>query len=129
MARTARIKGTASSAGTVPSMEMESSENVESQNGRQPGKAAKALCEVVETTREELRQITGLKLSTTVEMEKLETGWRISVEMLEKESIPNSMDILAVYESKVDENGHVLDFKRKGLRRRMDVESTAESES
>jgi hypothetical protein len=40
--------------------------------------------------------------------------------MVEKRSIPDQMDILALYEVLLDEDGNLLSFERKSMRRRMD---------
>lgn len=80
------------------------------------------MTELVETAREEIRQLTGLKLSSTVETARTNEGWRISVEMVEKESLPDAMDVLATYELSVDEGGHVLEFKRRELRKRIETD-------
>ncbi|GFP18928.1 hypothetical protein HKBW3S03_00433, partial [Candidatus Hakubella thermalkaliphila] len=45
--------------------------------------------QLVERAREELSKLTGLELSTTLGAAKDEKGWRISVEMVEKHSIPD----------------------------------------
>jgi len=53
---------------------------------------------------------------------KDEKGWHISVEMLEKKSIPDQMDILATYEALLDEEGNLLGFERKSMRKRIETE-------
>lgn len=79
-----------------------------------------SLARALETAREELRSLTGLRLSTTVGTSRSGKGWCIALEMVEKASVPDSMDLLATYEAQVDWEGHVIEFKRKGLRKRMD---------
>lgn len=76
---------------------------------------------LIEKTREELSTLIGLKASSTVGVFKDEKGWHIMLEMLEKQSVPDQMDVLALYESLVDEEGNLLGFERKGMRRRMDT--------
>ncbi|GFP22729.1 hypothetical protein HKBW3S44_00297 [Candidatus Hakubella thermalkaliphila] len=78
--------------------------------------------QLVERAREELSKLTGLELSTTLGAAKDEKGWRISVEMVEKHSIPDQMDILAIYEVLLDDAGNLLEFSRKKLRKRIDTE-------
>lgn len=87
---------------------------------------AKSMSEMVEATREELRRLTGLKLSSTVETAKSDEGWRVCVEMVEKSSIPDGMDVLATYEVLLDAEGQVLEFKRKGLRKRIETDGQGE---
>ncbi|MEW6456340.1 MAG: gas vesicle protein GvpO [Acidobacteriota bacterium] len=77
--------------------------------------------ELIEKTRKELNKLTGLKLSSTVGAIKDEKGWRIIVEMIEKKSIPDQMDILAIYEAIVDDNGNLFGFERKRMRKRIET--------
>ena len=77
---------------------------------------------LIERAREQLAEATGLKLSTTVGASKDDKGWRISVEMIEKKSIPDGMDILGTYESWLNDKGELLEFSRKKLRKRIDTE-------
>jgi hypothetical protein len=77
---------------------------------------------LIERAREQLAQTTGLKLSSTLGASKDGQDWRIFVEMIEKESIPNGMDILATYEARLNDEGELLEFGRKKLRKRIDTE-------
>jgi len=81
---------------------------------------AKELGILIEKARKELSKLTGLATSSTVRVSKDEKGWNISIEMVEKRSIPDQMDILALYEVLLDEDGNLLNFERKSMRRRMD---------
>lgn len=80
---------------------------------------------LIQRAREQLAEVTGLKLSTTLGASKDDQSWRISVEMVEKESIPDGMDILGTYEARLNQKGELLEFSRKKLRKRID---TAEAE-
>ena len=77
--------------------------------------------ELVARAREELSSLTGLKPSSTLSTFKDERGWRVQVEMVEKNSIPESMDILASYEVLLDSDGKAIEFKRLGMRKRIDT--------
>lgn len=76
---------------------------------------------LVERARMELSKLTGLKASSVVGATKNEKGWHISIEMVEKESIPDQMDILAAYEALLEEDGTLINFERKGMRKRADA--------
>lgn len=79
--------------------------------------------ELVERARDELNKITGLKVSSTLEAVKDDGGsWLISVELIEKHSIPDGMDILGTYEAQLNEDGNLLRFSRKRLRKRIDTQ-------
>jgi len=81
---------------------------------------AKDVGTLIEKARKELSKLIGLTASSTVGVTKDEKGWNISIEMVEKRSIPDQMDILALYEVLLDEDGNILNFERKSMRRRMD---------
>jgi len=83
---------------------------------------AKDVGTLIEKAREELSKLTKLKASSTVGATKDEKGWHISVEMVEKQSIPDQMDILAIYEAILDDEGNLLSFERKAMRKRMETE-------
>ena len=87
---------------------------------------AKSIPEIVERAREELGKVTGLELSTTLGTVKEEKGWKDSLEMVEKHSIPDQMDILAIYDAILDDEGNLIQFNRKGLRKRIDTETLEE---
>jgi hypothetical protein len=76
---------------------------------------------LIERAREQLAEVIGLKLSSTLGASKDDQGWRISVEMIEKKSIPDGMDILATYEARLNDKGELLEFGRKKLRKRIDT--------
>ena len=82
---------------------------------------AKQIHQLIEIAREELSRVTGLELSTTLGASKDERGWRISMEMIEKHSIPDQMDILAVYDVILDDDGKIVEFNRTSLRKRVDT--------
>ncbi|OFW45925.1 MAG: hypothetical protein A2163_03835 [Actinobacteria bacterium RBG_13_35_12] len=82
---------------------------------------AKELGILIEKARKELSKLIGLTVSSTTGVIKDEKGWHISIELIEKHSIPDQMDILALYEVLLDEDGNFLNFERKSMRRRMDL--------
>lgn len=84
---------------------------------------AKDMHQLIELAREEISKVTGLEISTTLSTVKDERGWRISMEMIEKHSIPDQMDILATYVVILDDDGKLVEFYRKGLRKRVDTET------
>lgn len=89
---------------------------------------ALTIAEINERAREELSKVTGLELSTTLSTEKVEQGWQVWVELVEKHSIPDGMDLLATYESVLDDFGNLLSFKRVRMRKRIDSEVEFEEE-
>lgn len=51
-------------------------------------------------------------------LSKTEKGWVVSLEALERRAIPDTMDILGLYEVQMDDEGNFLSFERKKLRKR-----------
>jgi hypothetical protein len=76
---------------------------------------------LIERAREQLAEVIGLKLSSTLSASKDDRSWLVSVEMIEKKSIPDGMDILATYEARLNDEGELLEFSRKKLRKRIDT--------
>ena len=77
--------------------------------------------EAVKTVLAEFPQLTQLKASGVVGVSHGEAGWVVSIELIEKKSIPDSMDVLGLYEVKVDDHGKIVDFSRVKLRKRGDT--------
>ena len=84
-----------------------------------------ALPNVLKKARQQLGEVTGLDLCSTVSASRDESGWCVQVEVVEKKSLPDSQDILATYELALDEEGNLIKFTRIGMRRRMDVSASA----
>lgn len=70
---------------------------------------------------QELQEITGLQAVSVVSMSPDETGWKLAVELLEREAVPDTMDVLAVYDAYLDAEGGVVRFERAYLRHRGDT--------
>jgi hypothetical protein len=84
------------------------------------------MSQIVKNARSELNALTGLEVSSTIEVAREDDEWRVSLEVVEKHSIPEGMDILAAYETRLDGEGNMLEFRRTGMRRRIDTEETQE---
>jgi hypothetical protein len=84
--------------------------------------------EVIEKAKEEIGELTILKINTVIGASKDEEsgGWKVLVELLEKASIPDAMDLLGTYEVLLNEEGEIVRFERKGLRKRGDTEKVEE---
>ena len=85
-----------------------------------------AMAGMIQKARSELNNLTGLEISSTVAAEKNDDGWLVTMEAVEKHSLPDGMDILAAYETRLDPDGNMLEFKRTGMRKRIDTEEAGE---
>ncbi|SNR79844.1 gas vesicle protein GvpO [Actinomadura mexicana] len=71
---------------------------------------------------EHVTAMTGRRAESVVGMERTEEGWRVKVEVVETHRIPDSADILAVYDTEVDEDGELVSYRRAGRYARGRVE-------
>ena len=84
-----------------------------------------ALKEVIENAKRGVGDLTTLKINTVISASKDEESglWHVMMELLEKESVPDSMDLLGIYEVHLDEEGEIVEFERRGMRKRGDTET------
>jgi hypothetical protein len=64
------------------------------------------------TAARELSELIGQAPEGIVGVERDEDGWRVQVEVVESRRIPETTDILAVYEVDVDSDGAVTGYRR-----------------
>jgi hypothetical protein len=69
--------------------------------------------EVAATAGRQLAQLVGKEVEGVTGVERDEDVWRISVEMLELRRIPETTDVLGLYEVEADEKGNVLGYRRQ----------------
>jgi hypothetical protein len=66
--------------------------------------AARAAQQLLELTGKEAEGVTGL--------ERADDGWKVRVEVVEVRRIPDTTDVLALYEVDVDEDGDLTGYRR-----------------
>ena len=87
---------------------------------------ALSIGEVIEKARSDLSKLTSLEISSTLSAARDEDGWVVNMEVIEKHSLPDGMDVLATYETRVDPDGNMIEFKRIRMRKRIDTEDAEE---
>jgi hypothetical protein len=60
----------------------------------------------------QLLELTGREAEGITGVERTDDGWQVQVEVVEVHRIPNTTDVLAVYELEVDEDGDVQGYRR-----------------
>lgn len=73
----------------------------------------KALPEIKEALKKEPESISSV--------EKTKEGWIVQCEVLEKKSVPETFDLLKVFEFKLDNNAKITGFKQMHKIRRGDL--------
>jgi len=74
--------------------------------------------EIVKKAQEEFASLSKLPVNTVIGLAKSEEGWVVSLETVERKAIPDTMDVLGLYEVRLDSEGTLLGFERKKLRKR-----------
>ncbi|MBI2836594.1 MAG: gas vesicle protein [Chloroflexi bacterium] len=74
--------------------------------------------DVIRKAQDEFASFSRLPINTVVGILKTDVGWLVSLEAVERKAIPDTMDVLGLYEVCLDGEGNVSSFGRKKLRRR-----------
>jgi hypothetical protein len=83
--------------------------------------------EISERVKKELKAVMGLEVSSITGVSRVkDDGWQVTVELIERKAVPDTQDLLGLYEVRLDEDGHLISFDRKKVRHRMDIEETFE---
>jgi len=77
--------------------------------------------DILEKAKKELADLTGFKSPSAVGFKKEGNELIATIEVIEKESIPDGMDILGTYEVRVDDSGKIIGYERTDLRKRIDT--------
>ncbi|HCU91470.1 MAG TPA: hypothetical protein DHU96_01385 [Actinobacteria bacterium] len=84
------------------------------------------LTEVTERAKAQLSAATNLEPLVVSGADKDGTGWRLMVEMVELQRIPEAQDVIGAYEVRLNNQGELLNWRRTGLRRRDETEWSPE---
>jgi len=76
----------------------------------------------IEKAKKQLADLTGFTSPAGIGLKKGKTGWIVTIEIVEKKSIPDGMDILGRYEVHLDSKGNLDRYERVQLRKRTDTD-------
>jgi hypothetical protein len=75
-----------------------------------PGLTAR---EAIERVRRELPELLGRRIEAVVGVEADEdSGWKVTVQVVELSRIPHSTDVLGTYTVTLDRNGELIGYRR-----------------
>ncbi|GAA2592695.1 hypothetical protein GCM10010411_27210 [Actinomadura fulvescens] len=57
-------------------------------------------------------RLTGRDAEGVVGVERSDDGWQVAVEIVETHRIPDSADILAIYQTALDDGGDLVSYRR-----------------
>jgi hypothetical protein len=78
--------------------------------------------EIVRKAQEDYSRVTKARIDGVTGLSRTDEGWVVLLEALERKAIPDTMDVLGLYEVRMDEEGNLLSFERKKLRKRGETE-------
>jgi hypothetical protein len=78
--------------------------------------------EIIRKAQEDYCRVSKIQVDGVTGLSKTEDGWVVLLEALERRAIPDTMDVLGIYEVRVDNEGNLLGFQRKKLRKRGETE-------
>lgn len=74
--------------------------------------------QIVKKAQGDFAKFSKMPVDGVTGLSRTDQGWVVSLEALERRAIPDSMDVLGVYEVHLDDEGNFLSFERKKLRKR-----------
>ncbi len=83
-------------------------ESAEPPDGRGSGSAAVA----ARRAAQHVADFTGRSPECVISIDRDDRGWKVGVEVVEIRRIPDTQDVLAIYEVKVGGNGDLLSYRR-----------------
>jgi Gas vesicle synthesis protein GvpO/Gas vesicle protein G len=82
--------------------------------------AALTMAQVIESATHGLSAL-KLKVSSITSVARAEDGWRVTAELVERRGVPDTSDLLGVYELQLDRGGNIVQYERTRMRRRCDL--------
>ncbi|MFH1392332.1 MAG: gas vesicle protein GvpO [bacterium] len=77
--------------------------------------------ELIDNAKKQLVELTGFKSPAGIGLRREKANWIAVIEIVEKKSIPDGMDVLGTYEILLDVKGDLLKYERIDLRKRTDT--------
>ncbi len=78
--------------------------------------------EIVQKAQEQFNKLSKLPISSVTGLSTTDGEWVVSLEAVERKAIPETMDIIGLYEIHLDSDGNLIRFDRKKLRKRGETE-------
>jgi len=78
--------------------------------------------DIAEIAKEKLVELTGFSSPNVIGINREEDIWHITVEITEKPSEAINLEILGIYDVRVDVSGNLLGFERIRMRKRGEIQ-------
>jgi gas vesicle protein GvpO len=83
-----------------------------SAGSERPRRRSLKAADVARLARRQVQDMTGKDPEGVTSLERSDGGWLVAVEVVEAHRIPNTTDILAVYEAELDDDGDLVSYRR-----------------
>lgn len=78
--------------------------------------------DIAETAKEQLAELTGFTSPNAIGINKEGDVWHITIEIIEKPSEAINLEVLGIYDVRLDISGNLLGYERIKTRKRGDVQ-------
>jgi hypothetical protein len=78
--------------------------------------------EIAEIAKQKLVELSGFTSPNVIGIDREEDIWHITVELTEKPSEAINLEILGIYDVRLDASGDLLGYERIRLRKRSDIQ-------
>ncbi|MER7014481.1 gas vesicle protein GvpO [Saccharopolyspora sp. NPDC000359] len=85
--------------------------SAEPERSRERRPALKA-ADIAQLALRQVHQLTGKDPEGVTSLTSTDDGWVVAVEVVEAHRVPNTADILAIYEAELDEEGDLVSYRR-----------------
>lgn len=68
--------------------------------------------DVAQLALRQVQDLTGKEPEGVTSLQRTDAGWLVAVEVVEAHRIPNTTDIMAVYETELDAEGELVSYRR-----------------
>ena len=77
--------------------------------------------DIVESAKNSLAELTGFTAPSAIGVSKEGETWQVIIEITEKPSAASNLEMLGIYEVRLDVDGNLLEYMRKEMRKRGDI--------
>lgn len=74
--------------------------------------------DMIQRAQEEFIRMGKTPINGVTSFSRNDSGWTVLLEALERKAIPEAMDILGLYELRLDSDGNLISLDRRKLRKR-----------
>jgi dTDP-glucose pyrophosphorylase len=78
--------------------------------------------DIVENAKKSLVELTGFTSPSAIGVSKGGEMWQVIIEITEKPSVASNLEVLGIYEVHLDVSGNLLEYTRKEMRKRGDIQ-------